>query len=162
MTEFINRGGVDIKWNGPQWFDIGMKSGSIWFGRFELSAKSKVWQVVCIQIQMTYISCTVMYFLYNKDQPWCFPFRKHFQSIQLKCKWYVQLKWKFSRTNGRPSEVPHFFSLNWLEQKLLSRLRKISISAAHKSACAYTNFMRHHNLLVRLQVFCPHGNSISF
>ena len=85
----------------------------------------------------------------------CFPLCQNFRSNQLKCKWNVWFKQKFSGTNGCPSEVLHFFHSNWLEQKLLFHLPKISISTFHKSVSTDTNFLGHHNLPVRLQDFSP-------
>ena len=48
-----------------------------------------------------------------------------------------------------------------LERKLPFHLHKIFISTAHESARAYPNFLRHHDLPMRLQVFRPHGKSLS-
>ena len=59
------------------------------------------------------------------------------------------------KKNRQPSEVLHFFRSNRLERKLPFYLHKISISTARESAPAYTNFLRHHDLPVRLQVFWP-------
>ena len=83
-----------------------------------------------------------------------FSFSQNFLSNRLKRKWHALFKWKFS---GRPSELLHFFHSNRLERKVPFHLHKISISTAHESACAYTDFLRHHDLPMRLQVFRPHG-----
>ena len=92
-----------------------------------------------------------------------FPFGHNFQSNQLKCKWNAHYKWKFSGTNRRPSEVLHFFLFQPVgTESTLPFAYKISISTAHESAHAYTNFLHHHDLPMRLQVFRPHVKSLSF
>ena len=91
-----------------------------------------------------------------------FPLGQNFRFNRLKCKRNARINWEFSRTNGRSSEVLHFFRSTRLERKLPFHLHKMSISTACESACAHTNFLRHHDLPMRVQVFRPRGKSLSF
>ena len=91
-----------------------------------------------------------------------FLFWQIFRFNRLKCKWNAPLKWKFFGTNEGPSEVSQFFRSNWQERKLSYHLSKIFISTGRESARTYINFLRHHDLSVRLQFFRPHGKSLSF
>ena len=87
-----------------------------------------------------------------------FPFSKKFpfQPVELQMECTVQME--ISGTNGRTSEVLHFLCSNRLERKLPFHLHKISVSIVR----AYTNFLRHHDLQMGLQVFHPHGKSLPF
>ena len=76
--------------------------------------------------------------------------------------WNTLINWKFSRTNGRPSEVLYFFRSNRLERKLPFHLYKNSISTARESFRASTYSLRHQDLPMRLQVFRRHRNAFPF
>ena len=49
-----------------------------------------------------------------KNRPGCFPCRQNFWLDRSECKWNAWFDRKFFGTNGRPSEVFHFFRSSWL------------------------------------------------
>ena len=93
----------------------------------------------------------------NTDQG-RFSFSQNFRSNQLKCKWNVRFKWKFSGTYGRPLEVLHVFCSKRLGWQLPFHLQKFPfLLLANLLALAPTS-----NLLATFQVFRPHGKSLFF